>query len=151
MWLHRVFAYQWYRVVSQYDLLLCLWTTLHGVAESLANGRDRTTIIGRRCELLSETACTPVSGASMYMILDTSIGWLCAFDYVGRHAFATITLSICLSMTLRGLLRRLGDACCCSLRCSYMLKCSGIAYCDCDYIMIVYVSAQSTYEWFPRR
>ena len=29
--------------------------------------------------------------------------------------FATITLGICLSMTLRGLLRRLGYACCCSL------------------------------------
>ena len=48
--------------------------------------------------------------------------------------FATITLGTCLSMTLRGLLRRLGDACCCSLRCSYMLKCSGIAYYYSDYM-----------------
>ncbi len=56
--------------------------------------------------------------------------------------FNTITLGICLSMTLRGLLRRLGDtgcgvawftsksayvdACCCSLRCCYMLTCSDV-------------------------
>ena len=61
------------------------------------------------------------------------------------------TLGIRLSMTLRGLLRRLGYACCCTLWCSYMLKCGGTDYCDCDYIMIVYASAQSTYEWFPSR
>ena len=79
---------------------------------------------------------------------DASTGLLRACECVERHAFrhdyiGDLPIN---DVAWFALLRRLGDTCCCLLQCAYMLKCSGIAHYYSDYIVIVSISAQSTYE-----
>ena len=76
-----------------------------------------------------------------------------AFEYVRRHALRHDNIGDLPinDVAWFALLRRLGDTCRCLLQCAYMLKCSGIAYCYSNYIVLVCILAQSTYEWFPRR
>ena len=71
-----------------------------------------------------------------------------AFEYVRRHALRHDNIGDLPinDVAWFALLRRLGDTCCCLLQCAYMLKCSGIAYYYSDYIVLVCISAQSTYE-----
>ena len=72
-------------------LLWLLYYDLRNTALSYSRAVLNTLVVKRACRLLysmagRRIACIPVSAASMHMILDASTGWLCAFEYVRRHA-----------------------------------------------------------------